>query len=245
MLRLLIFGLFVFIHSFTSAQGNSMEIQAQNLAREVITAAGGSENFNNIHYIGWNFFGSRQIIWDKVNERVRIDYLKKKVTIICDLKGEHGRVFLNGTETIDPDSLKKYLAKGSLIWMNDSYWLAMPFKLLDPGVHLNLIGMSYTLDSTLANVIEMTFSDVGATPENKYLIYIDPATHFIVQWDFYNAYTDPLPEFTNIWGDYKKYGSIYLSGDRGTEGVLTDIHVWDSLPEYIFTDMKIPPLSEF
>jgi len=226
------------------AQPETQDTTANRLALQVINAMGGTEAFDNISYLGWNFFGSRQIIWDKVHHRVRIDYLKKKVTIITDLDSDSGKLFMNDVEVTHPDSLAKYLYKGKVIWMNDSYWLIMPFKLFDTGVMLKYLGVKNSIGSVDAHVIEMTFNAVGATPENKYWIYIDPNTHFIIQWDFYNAYTDPVPEFTNTWGDYQKFGNVSLSGDRGSEGVLSDIHTWDQLPESVFNDLKIPPMHE-
>ena len=226
------------------AQQENRDSTAEKIANDVIHAMGGIEQFEETGYIGWQFFESRQIIWDKLHDRVRVDYLKKKITIIAGLSGNDVKLFMNGSEIHQPDSLIKYLNKGKLIWMNDSYWLVMPFKLLEPGVNLKYLGIFKTLDSLNAEVIELTFNKVGATPENKYWIYVDPVTHFILQWDYYDSYNDPQAEFKNIWGNYEKYGNIFLSDDRGTEGKLSDIHVWDELPESIFSDMKIPPMSD-
>lgn len=50
------------------------------------------------------------------------------------------KVQLNGVSQSHPDSLSKYLQLGQEVWINDSYWLVMPFKLLDPGVTLKYFG---------------------------------------------------------------------------------------------------------
>lgn len=243
MRRLIILPL-LFIMQWSWSQEYTADSASFVLANKVIEAMGGKQAFEETAYIGWQFFASRQLIWDKVHDRIRIDYLKKNISIIADLHGDNIKLFMNGNEIYDADSLKKYAAKAQLIWMNDSYWLIMPFKLLDPGVNLKYLGMQNSIDGNEAHVIELTFNKVGATPENKYRIFIDPATHYVVQWNYYETYDDPQPEFINSWGQYEKYGKIFLSGDRGTEGTLSKIHVWDELPEYIFSDMKIPPLSE-
>ncbi|MBC8047885.1 MAG: hypothetical protein H7Y00_13890, partial [Fimbriimonadaceae bacterium] len=66
----------------------------------------------------------------------------------------------------------------------------------------------------------------------------------VIQWDFYMENGHLTPMVTNTWGDYKKYGNIYLAGERGTRGKLTDIHVWKSLPESIFTNKEIPGINK-
>ncbi len=242
------FTVFIFLFGCTQmlqGQQASSDSLAVKIAHDVINAIGGIEAFDETGYIGWQFFESRQIIWDKIHERVRVDYLKKDISLIADINGNNIKLFMNGEEIHQPDSLKKYLNKAKLIWMNDSYWLIMPFKLLDPGVNLKYLGIYTTLDSMPAKVLELTFNEVGATPQNKYWIYIDPVTNFIVQWDYYDSYKDPQAEFKNSWGQYEKYGEIYLSGDRGTEGKLSHLHVWDDLPESIFNEMRIPPMQDF
>lgn len=242
--RIRLTALLLMVSHVISAQNRSDSEAVSKLALDVMNRMGGRENFDSTHYIGWNFFGTRQIIWDKLHNRVRVDYLKKKITIIADIEGDECRVFINEVESMHPDSINKYRQRAKLIWMNDSYWLIMPFKLLDPGVTLTSLGQVQLNDSTSAEVLEMTFDAVGATPQNKYRIYIDDRSGLIVRWDFYEKSTDPEPEFSNSWGNYQQYGNILLSDDRGEEGKLSDIHVWDTLPEEVFTNLKIPQLSE-
>ena len=51
-----------------------------------------------------------------------------------------GKVKMGGEELSHPDSLSKYLEKGKNMWINDSYWLVMPYKLKDSGVTLKYVG---------------------------------------------------------------------------------------------------------
>lgn len=238
--------LFLLLTCFSAAycQTTPADQQAADIARKTVNAMGGLQNFKNVNYLGWNFFGYRQIIWDKVHDRVRIDYLKKKITIIADLNRDSCILYMNDERVTQPDSLAKYLKKGRSIWMNDSYWLIMPFKLFDSGVNLTYTGKGLTTDSTEAHILELTFNNVGETPENKYLVYIDTASYYVIQWDYYSETGHMQPELTNTWGDYKKYGKIYLSGDRGERGKLSDIHVWSSLPDSVFSVMRIKPVTE-
>ena len=147
-----------------------------------------------------------------------------------------GRIWLNGMETTQPDSLAKYLERGRRVWINDSYWLVMPFKLKDPGVNLKYIGSSKTAADLPADLLELTFNNVGVTPENKYQVWVDEKTRLITQWAFFKKFSDEKAEFTNPWADYQPYGRIKLSGSRGREeGTMTPIAVFDSPPAGVFT----------
>ncbi len=232
--------LILFCAGFIPLAGNTQTIahdtsalKVTSIAKRVISAMGGDENFEETNFIGWTFFGSRKLIWDKQNDRVRVDYLKKELTIITSLNSEETKLFINGSEITDADSLIKYSTRGKRIWANDSYWLLMPFKLLDEGVNLKYV-KDTLLNTVNTSILEMTFENVGFTPENKYWIYVDMNSYLITQWDFFDKYTDTIPEFSNTWGDYKKYDKLLISGDRGVEGKLEDIYVVDEMPAAIF-----------
>ena len=59
------------------------------------------------------------------------------------------------------------------------YWFAMFFKLSDPGVNLKYLGKRRA-DYTDYDVVDVTFgSDVGDSPKDRYVIYINPYTHLV------------------------------------------------------------------
>lgn len=194
------------------------------LAKEVVAASGGEKAWHNTRHIRWNFFGSRKHNWDKQTGDVVIESLKTPVKIEMNIHDKTGRVWLDGQETMQADSLSKYLKSGYGWWVNDSYWLILPFKLLDSGVTLKYLGEKETLDGEAAEVLSLNFESVGLTPQNKYHVYIDKGSKRLTQWDFYTNATDPEPRFQLPWKDYRKYGDIWLSGDRG-KYALTEISV--------------------
>ncbi len=204
------------------------------LASAVMDAMGGKEVYQRTGYIQWDFFGVRTLTWDVQGSKVRIDYKDGSLTIITALDKLEGSVFKNDVQLTDPDSIAFYLEKGQRIWMNDSYWLVMPFKLLDPGVRLNALGIQTTSDGQEAEVLELTFGNVGATPDNKYLIYIDPGTYRVLQWDYFVKNWEEEPALSCLWTDYKWYGNILLSSGRGAFGKLENIAVLESVPDSIF-----------
>ncbi len=202
----------------TDRSPGSSDKKAIEIAKEVMKAMGGREAWDNTHFISWNFFGSRTLLWDKWGGLVRIEWLKKQRKIIVNLNDGTGKVQLDGVEQTHPDSLAKYLQMGKEVWINDAYWLVMPFKLLDPGVTLKYLGQSKTEDGRKADLLQLTFDNVGVTPQNKYKVWVDGTSRLVTQWAYFEKYTDTEPKFTNAWSDYKSYGNILLSGNRGQEG---------------------------
>ena len=234
-----IFVLAVFLASVATLQAQNVE----TLKNKVVEAMGGQKNYDKTRYIHWTFFGNQSLTWDKYKSRVRIDFLKENTVYILNINDKTGKVLKKGVEQTNPDSLAKYLDEAKKIWINHSYWLVMPWKLNDPGVSLSYKGEAKTQDGNDAEYLEMTFKEVGVTPNNKYWIYFDKKSHLITQWSHFSNFNDEKPRFTMPWKDYKPYGKILLSGDRG-ERKLTDIAVYQKLDESVFTDFKKPDLTK-
>jgi hypothetical protein len=219
--------------------------KAVQLADEVMAAMGGRKAWDNTQLIAWNFFGNRKLVWDKWNGMVRVDNLRDDQTVLLNINTDKGRVFRGGRELTEPDSIAKYVKAGKAAWINDSYWLVMPFKLKDSGVTLKYLGdTTATKDGKPADLIQMTFKGVGVTPDNKYHVWVDKQSHLVTQWAHFSKYTDPTPRFTLPWGDYQKHGAILLSGERGDRD-LTDIMVFTGLPGEVFNDFTRTDLSRY
>ncbi|CAM2008311.1 hypothetical protein [Acanthopleuribacter pedis] len=215
-------------------QGNADEKSAA-LAAKTMAAMGGAENYNNTRFLSWNFFGSRQHYWDKWTGRVRIEDLKNNMLVLMNVNTKEGEIFENGEKVTDEAKQKEYLQKGYEWWINDSYWLVMPYKLRDPGVTLAYEGEGKTEAGQDADVIAMTFESVGVTPQNKYKVYIGKDDNLIRQWDFFPTADAAEPRFKTPWDDWAQHGTIQLSGNRGKYS-LADIKVHDQLADAVFTD---------
>jgi hypothetical protein len=204
-------------------------------ADKVMKAMGGKKAWDNTRYIKWNFFGLRKLLWDKETGNVRIEIPRDSLTVLMNVNEMTGRVQKGSMEVTD--SLDYYLDMGKKIWINDSYWLVMPFKLKDSGVTLTYIGESQTLTGDPANLLQLTFDNVGVTPDNKYQVWVSNETNLVSQWAYFPNAEDDEPRFTLPWGDYKQKGEILLSGERGDRD-LTEIEVYEDLSEDHFTDFE-------
>lgn len=225
---------------FNAAASDEMAIQ---WADKVMEAMGGRESWDTTRFLHWNFFGRRTLLWDKQEGKVRIESPADSMTYLVDIFNNTGQVKKGDSVMSQPDSIAKYVERGRRIWINDSYWLVMPFKLKDSGVTLKHVGQDTTLAGSMAEVLSLTFESVGVTPQNKYLVYIDPATNLVNQWDFFTNADDEAPRFAMPWKGYQTYGALKLSGDRG-KPQLSDIAVLESVPAAAFTTFDAVDISQ-
>ena len=211
------------------------DMLAMLLADKSMQAMGGRQAWDQTRYLSWNFFGRRIHVWDKSTGDLRIEVPSSDLFILMNINDRQGKVQKAGTAMTD--SLDYFLQKGYEWWVNDSYWLVMPYKLKDSGVTLKYIGEDTTQDGRLSDVLQLSFQDVGVTPENIYEVWIDAETKLVSQWAYYPDSNAKEPRFNTPWKDYGKYGQVLLSGDRG-DYQLTDIKVFDQLDQSIFNSFE-------
>ena len=210
--------------------------KAIDLAKKVIEASGGKKNWDNIPYISFDYFGRRYWFWDKINNRYRVESESRGLIAAGKLDGTETYMYFNEEMVTHPDSLAKFNDMAHRMWINDTYWLIFPFKLLDPGVKLKYLGKCGA-DSINATCIELTFEKEGLAPGNKFVAYIDNETYDVIEWDYFQYAEDPKPTMSNVWNEYSQYGPVRLSKGRG-KIQLGEVIIYETLPEEIFTDVS-------
>ncbi len=206
---------------------------AIELADSIMMAMGGRANWDATRFISWNFFGRRDLVWDKATGRVRIESSNDSTIYLVNVQTGEGRVQIKGQELMEADSLAKMVERAKYMWINDSYWLVMPYKLKDTGVTLTYLGEEDNSKGELCNVLELTFNEVGVTPENKYQVYVGIHDNLVNEWHYFKS--AELDSASAIWpfDNYKKYGNILLSADRsdgkGPQNVKVDSDLSDAL----------------
>ncbi len=207
----------------------SRDAKADALADQVMAAMGGEQSYNHARYLTWRFFGRRFHVWDKHTGDIRVED-GKGLVVIMNIQTMQGKAWQDGQPIEDPAVLKEKLDFGYGAWINDSYWLVMPYKLKDPGVNLVYSREDKMENGRLAHVLTLTFdAGIGLTPENKYEVFIDKETHLVEQWSFFKTFEDEEPQFSTPWAQWRRFGNIMLSDDRG-KYKHTDVAVFDELP---------------
>lgn len=210
--------------------------EAIEIADGVMERLGGRRNWDNTRYITWRFFGRRLLVWDKWTGNIRFE--SKGLVVLMNINSQEGRAWDEGVEVADPDTLSDSLRSGYRAWINDTYWLVMPYKLKDSGVTLRYKERGMTEDGIPADVLELTFAGVGVTPQNKYDVYVDVHERLVRQWAFYRDAADEEPAFVDPWKNWKQYGRIWLADGHGRNSH-TDVAVFDDLPAAVFESPEV------
>jgi len=225
-------------------EGNS-DAKAIALADATMEAMGGHDAWSRTRYVTWGF-GNRVHTWDKHTGRYRLD--DGKTVVLMNLNTGEGVAWRDGEKVTDEDESKKLLRSAMSKWINDAYWLVMPYKLKDSGVTLTHLGEGKTLDGKAAQRVKLTFQKVGRTPHNAYVVYVDDETKLVRQWDFYGKATDDKPRFQGMWTGWTWHGDIKLSPYRGkepnTNERMKNIAVYTELPDSVFDSPTRPNLDE-
>ena len=208
------------------------DVRAAEIADRVMERLGGRAAWDGTRYLTWRFFGGRRHVWDKGTGDLR--YEDGELTVLTNIHDRGGRAWQGAVAVTDPDALVALLDKAYHSWINDSYWLVMPYKLKDTGGTLKYRGEEMTEDGLPAHVLELTFTDVGVTPQNRYRVWIDVHEGLVRQWAFYADAADEEPRFTLPWAGWQPYGRIWLNDDFGQRRH-TELAVYDELPGSVFT----------
>ena len=188
---------------------------AMKLAREVVKASGGDD-------------------WGKV-KRIRFTFNVLDREGKPALVAKHDWNLRAGTDTVTWNDQTVTVKLGEANdagdaraayqrWVNDTYWLLMPLKLLDGGVVL-AHGGTQEVDGQTLEVLNLSFEDVGLTPGDKYTLYIDPQEKLVRRWDYMPSADKKV---SGTWEGYEQFGPLKLStkhqfGERQIN--MTDVQV--------------------
>lgn len=224
--------------AFAQPETTQSDRRAVEIAESVMEAMGGRQAWDETRYISWDFMGrDRRHWWDKWTGNHRIETTTQDgddLVMLFNINTMEGRFWRNGQEVTDPDEVEELRDRAHGMWINDTYWMFMPYKLLDPGVTLEYMGEEEMQDGRVADVLQLTFDDVGRTPQNRYLVYVARDSGLVEQWSWFRNASDAEPQFTLPWDDWQRFGDIMLCTDHG-RGADWDIQVHEELPEPVFT----------
>ena len=237
--------------SGVSAQG--FDAKAVAIADQVMTAIGGKAAWDATRYLRFDFaveaegkqVVSRAHTWDKWSGRYRLEGKNKEgdpYLVLMNVNTKEGSAWKKGAKLEGADA-KKELEQAYGTWVNDTYWLLMPYKMKDPGVTLALDGEEKTAAGTWDKV-RLTFENVGLTPNDKYWAFVNRSTHLVDRWDFILK-GGPGPAATYEWKGWQKHGKVMLANDRVNPKDGRRIHfpvltVLESVPDAVFTSPEAP-----
>ncbi len=209
-------SLIVFALALGTALSASAAPPPEALADRVLDAMGGKQAWDDTRFVHFTFAGRRTHWWDRYTGRHRVEGKTQEgraYVVLLNLNTKEGTAYLDGQKQAGEEAAK-LLVTGYGTWVNDTYWLLMPYKLRDPGVHLANDGEE-TIDGTTYDKLLVSFDKVGLTPGDRYWAYINRKTGLMDRWAFLLEDAEPgAAPSAWLWQGWQRYGAIQLSGQR-------------------------------
>ncbi len=195
----------------------------QVIADQVLEALGGAQAWNATHFLRFDFAverGGQEVVrrahtWDKWTGDYRLEGRtregQKPYRVVMNLHTREGAALLDG-KALAGDELKKQLEGAYATWVNDTYWLLMPYKLKDAGVTLRWDGERRDASGAWDKLL-LIFDNVGLTPKDKYWAHVNRATHLVDRWEFVLNGEQGEPSVFD-WKGWRDYGRIKLAPER-------------------------------
>lgn len=219
--------------------------QATNIAHAMMTAMGGQPTWIKAHFVRFDFrvtVGGKTVVdrshlWDKQTGRYRLDGKDKqgqKTVALFNVNTQQGTAWVAGRK-LEGSAAAAALKEAYGAFINDMYWLSMPWKWTDQGVHLKYLGRR-TLTGKPFDVVELTFDHVGLTPGDTYQAFVSPATHLMEHWEYKLQGGN-----TGSWDwKYTTTGGVKLASDHtnqsGNSISMGEVRVTDTIDEALFTN---------
>lgn len=223
--------------------------EALALARKVRDFAGGEAALQKVRHVAFTFAGGRRLFWSLQEQKVRVENLAPPPG--PGVRGQHWEVLV-----YDHGAAKDLLRappkphpeapnlSARSMWINDTYWLLVPLKVLDDGVVLS-IDPKDEADAEGVARLRLEFDGVGITPKDQYVLHVETETGKVLRWDYWR---DPrrAPMSWRFEG-WTQLGPVRLAlshppvdeGARGARSIeLTDVVVNGPVPDGIWTSTE-------
>lgn len=222
------------------------DAKAVELGKSVMQAMGGEKAWDNVHFVRYDFIVSmggetranRSHLWDKWAGRYRFESKTKdgkSQVVLFNVNDQQGDVYIDGSRIEGDDAAAAALKGAYSAFINDMYWLAMPWKWLDQGVNLKYIGPKEH-EGKNYEVVELTFQKVGLTPGDTYNAYVDPSSKLMTYWEYTLQSGN-----TGAWNwEYAAHSGVKLASNHtNAEGASINmgaVAVFEKVEDAFFTD---------
>jgi len=177
-------------------------------------------------------------LWDTRTGRCRTEdktATGEPAVVLFNSGTRQGVAYANGEKMPEATSAKAIAGEYAVL-LTDTYWLAMPWKWLDPGVNLKYMGRKKR-GAHMYDVVELTFDHgVGPTSGDRYEAYVSPETHLMEHWDYV---LENGTKGSWDWQYTTTHGMKLASNhtDAKDDAIsMGDVRVLDSVDDAFFTD---------
>jgi hypothetical protein len=227
---------------------------ADDVARRAVDILGGGGALDRARYIAFTFNVERdgKIVasfpqkWDRYTGEYfvsgkRQDGTPFEATININTKMGHGS--LKGQVVTDNAQFKDLYEVAYRRFINDTYWLLMPLKMFDPGVHRTYDGERTDSCGHTWDLVKLSFDQgVGLTPGDVYWPWINRDTGVVEEWDMKLQSMKPEEVPLQVmFRDYRRIAGLLISVRREVRGRnqivrLDDLQILPDVPKGAFPE---------
>ena len=216
--RLVVSALLLAIPLALRAETPPSDPKAVAIADQVMKSLGGQKRWDDLVGLRWTFGASvgdtvrssRRHAWNKRTGWHRVEGKTRAGQTFCfihQIDTGKGMAWMDGV-AIEGDSLQKLLKRAKSLWINDTYWMLMPYKLKDPGVTLKYDGEVKEGDKTY-DKLGLSFNNVGETPGDHYWVYVDRKEHRVEKWEMVLQSDQPPPKMYT-WEGWEQHDGLWF-----------------------------------
>lgn len=222
--------------------------EALKVVDEMWLALGGKEAWAKNRYLSFRWLVGREdnVVanyrhdWDRHTARYRVEGTNREgqhFVVLFHTETKDGEVYIDGAKVEVDSTRQKMLENAYGRYINDSYWLIMPYKLQDPGVILNYEGEK-EIAGEQYDVVKVTFDNVGLTPGDTYWTFIGKQDRLMHKWEYVLQGQQPPPTVA-WWKKWQTFNGNQLALDRQFENrpvriYFEDVILSPDVPEGIF-----------
>lgn len=235
---------------------------AAMLADRLLEWQGGAEAWESTRFLRFDWIVEREgevaarrsHAWDRREGDYRLAFTRgdsSRIVALFDLPSlasdslaPDGDVWMDG-EPLEGATRDSALLQAYRAFVNDSYWLLMPLKWRDPGVHLEYTGRTGLPDGEAYPTVHLTFDRGLGVTNDEYWGFLDPETGRMAAWRFHLE-GDEQKGPVIWWRDWQSFGpqELKLALDRRFEAGPVRIHFEEVAADTAVPDGVFEPPSE-
>ncbi len=245
-----------------SADAASTSDSAAHYADRLLAWQGGQEAWEDTRFLRFRWIverdgqtvADRSHAWDRYTGRYRLSYTRQDSTpflalfdvqsLASDTLEPDGDAWVGG-ERLEGAARDSALRDAYAAFVNDSYWLLMPLKWRDPGVHLAYEGTTTLPDSASYATVHLTFDPGLGVTDDQYWGYLDPETGRMAAWQYHLQGREEKGDVI-WWEDWRTFGpqELRLSTNRRFSSGGARIHFEDVAADTAVPDGVFAPPGE-
>ena len=164
--------------------------EADEKARAMLLALN-EAGWQQTDQIEWTFVGARSYVWNKAENTVLVKWRSNEVWV--DLDAQRGEVHA----PLDRAGDEALIRKAINLFNNDSFWLAAPYKVFDPGTERGLVTLPDGREGLM-----VTYTQGGTTPGDSYVWILDDQNRPMALKLWVSII--PIGGLEARWEDYKR-----------------------------------------